>query len=156
MGLSQKLAAKRAAKEQRRAERQLTKSGDTAGQVVAGLRADRSPIDLAMLAKAAEMFSGDNDNEVMDTLLDKPHFRLMHAAAKEQLEGDWMGDFRKLLDVVKPIHKMQAQAVTLDQWKAYGFEAGLDEKGLLQGLQVIQIFRKSLDRNKLSKPRSRG
>lgn len=156
MSLKAKMAAKRAAKEQQAAERQLVKAGRSSKEIVAKLRADRSPINLDLLAKSAAMFDPANDNGGIDQLLDKPHFAAMHAMVREQLEGDWMSDFRKLLDAVKPVHRLQAQAMTFEQWLAYGYAAGLDERGLMQALQVVLIFRKSLDRNKLVKPKLRG
>lgn len=156
MSLKLKMAADRAAKEQKRAEKQLAGAGKSVRKVVEALRADRSPINLDLLAKAAEAFAPNNDGGEIDQLLDKPHFAMMHAMVRDQLEGDWMAEFRRLLEVVKPVHRLQAQVVTLDQWFIYGMEAQLDEKGLQQALQVVFIFRKSLDRNKLVKPRSRG
>ena len=152
MGLSEKLALKRAAKEQKRAERQLVKAGKTGEQIIASLNKDRSPINLEGIAKTAELFNPSQKSEVIEKLLDKAHYKAMYATVKEQLEGDWMDDFKKLLKAVPAVKGMQAQVISWKSWQEYGLAAGLDEKGLVQALQVILIFRKAGDMNKLAKP----
>ena len=156
MSLSERMAQSRLQKEQKRAERQLVKMGKSGEAVVASLRADRSPINLSDIEKVAGIFTDAERKDVVDELLDTPRFKAMYAMVKEYLTGDWSAEFRRLLNAVPPARRMQAQAISWDEWQGYAKDAGLDEKGLLQALQVIVIFRKSLDRNQVSKPKMRG
>lgn len=155
MSLKDKLAANRAAKDQKRAERQVVSAGKSASSIVDSLRKDRSQIDLILIEKAAGIISdaqSGQDKRIMDQLLDNAKHKLMFKAVEEYLSGDWAADFRKLLNSVPASHRRQAQIIKLEQWQEYGRSAGLDETGLVQALQVIFIFRKTFDRNQLSKP----
>ena len=157
MSLKEKMAAGRAAKDQKRAERQVVAAGKSAGSIVESLRKDRSPIDLVLIEKAAGVIADaqtGQSSEVMDQLLDSTKHRLMFKAVEEYLAGDWIADFRSLLNAVPALYRSQAQIIKLEQWQEFGRNAGLDEAGLVQALQVIFIFRKSFDRNQLVKPRN--
>jgi hypothetical protein len=156
MGLKEKMAASRAAKEQKLAERQVASAGKTAETIVDNLRKDRSQINLLLIEKVAGVISdaqSKEDNEVMNKLLDSAKHKLMYKAVEEYLSGDWMLDFKKLLKAVPGTFLRQAQVIKVDQWREYAVKAGIDEVGLVQALQVIFIFRKSFDRNQVSKPK---
>lgn len=149
MGLSEKLALQRAKKEQVRAERQLIKAGKSAKGIALTLSKDRTPILLKDIQTSAELFDPNKDNELIERLLDKPKYKAMYKIVKEELEGDWIQDFKSLLAAVPANKSMQAQSITWDEWQSYGKVASLDEKSLFQGLQVIHVFRKAMDPNQI-------
>ena len=155
MSLKERMAQNRLRNEQKRAERQLVKMGKSGEAVVASIRADRSPVNLGDIEKIAGIFTDAEKKDIVDKLLDTPRFKAMYAMVKEYLTGDWSADFRRLLNSVPPARRLQAQAISWEDWQQYGKEAALDERGLLQAIQVIVIFRKSLDRNQVSKPKMR-
>ena len=155
MSLKERMAQNRLRNEQKRAERQLVKMGKSGEAVVASIRADRSPVNLGDIEKIAGIFTDAEKKDIVDKLLDTPRFKAMYAMVKEYLTGDWSAVFRRLLNSVPPARRLQAQAISWEDWQQYGKEAALDERGLLQAIQVIVIFRKSLDRNQVSKPKMR-
>ena len=67
----------------------------------------------------------------------------MYMMVKEELQGDWMAEFRKLLSVMPQVAIMQGQTLSWEDWRRYADEAGLDEAGLTQALKVIVVFRKA-------------
>lgn len=157
MSLKEKMAANRAAKEQKRADRQVASAGKSSAEIVDNLRKDRSQIDLILIETAAGVIAdaqSGKSNVVVDKLLDNAKHKLMFKAVEEFLADDWIGEFRRLLNAVPAQLRRQAQVLKLDQWKEFSLSAGLDERGLVQALQVIFIFRKSFDRNQLVKPRN--
>ena len=153
MSLKEKMAVLRSAKEQKFAERQVASAGKTVEAIVGNLRKDRSQINLLLVEKVAEIIfdaQSKKDNEVMNKLLDSVKYRLMYKAVEEYLSGNWMVDFKNLLQAVPGIFLKQAQVIKVDKWREYAVKAGIDEVGLVQALQVIFIFRKSFDRNQIS------
>ena len=62
---------------------------------------------------------------------------------REELQGDWMADFRRLLSVMPQVAMMQGQTLSWNDWRKYADMAGLDEKALTQALQLIVVFRKA-------------
>lgn len=156
MSLSERMAKKRMANEQKRAERQLTKMGKSGEAVVASLREDRSPINLNEIDKIVGIFADAESKDLVEELLDKPRFKIMYAMVKDELTGNWSEEFRRLLSVVPADRRLQAQAISWQDWQGYAKDASLDEAGMLDALKVIAIFRKSMDRNQVSKPKMRG
>ena len=149
MGLSERMAAARAKKEQHSAERQARKLGDTGESIVKSLQSNRSRINLNNLDLVAGAFADAASDNIIEKLLDNAKHKLMYAMVKEYLEGDWMSEFRKLLAVVPADRRLMGQAITWQDWQAYSVKASLDERELVQALRVIAIFRDALDRNGL-------
>ena len=144
MSLKAKMAAKRALKEQKFADRQFKKVAQTGEALSAEIAANSGKLDLNVLEDVAREFGDASGNsQLMDALMSKPKNRIMYEAVKEHLEGDWMADFRKLLAEVPISRRSHAQNLTWEEWRGYGDAAGLDEKQMVQALQVIVIFRKS-------------
>lgn len=144
MSFSEKLAAKRALKEQRAAEKQLIQAGESGESLVRKIGAIRQPLNLEAIESSASVFDPNSENaHKIDELLRKPKERAMYAMVREHLTGDWMGDFRKLLAVLSRIQIMQGQSLSWDDWRAAADKAGLDEKQLTQALQVVFVFQKA-------------
>ena len=144
MSLKAKMAAQRAKKEQRFAERQLVKAGETGESLARSIAVMRTPLNLKRIEEAASIFDPNSENaELIDELLRKPKEKAMYMMVKEELQGDWMAEFRRLLSVMPQVAIMQGQTLSWEDWRGYADEAGLDEAGLTQALKVIVVFRKA-------------
>jgi len=144
MSLKAKMAAQRAKKEQRFAERQLIKAGETGESLARSISSMRQPLNLKRIEDAAAIFDPNSQNaEVIEKLLSKPKEKAMYLMVKDELQGDWMADFRRLLSVMPQVAIMQGQTLSWDDWRGYADQAGLDEKGLTQALKLIVVFRKA-------------
>lgn len=144
MSLKAKMAAQRAKKEQRFAERQLIKAGETGESLARSISSMRQPLNLKRIEDAAAIFDPNSQNaEVIEKLLSKPKEKAMYLMVKDELQGDWMADFRRLLSVMPQVAIMQGQTLSWDEWRGYADQAGLDEKGLTQALKLIVVFRKA-------------
>lgn len=151
MGLSERMAAARAKKEQHSAERQMRKLGETGEAIALSLQSNRSTINLNVLETGVSVFSDAISNNTIERLLDKPKFKIMYAMVKEHLQGEWMADFSKLIAAVPADRRMIAQSNSWQDWQAYAVKAGMNEHELLQALRVLAIFRDALDRNAIVK-----
>lgn len=144
MSLKAKMAAQRAKKEQRFAERQLIKAGETGESLARSISSMRQPLNLKRIEDAAAIFDPNSQNaEVIEKLLSKPKEKAMYLMVKDELQGDWMADFRRLLSVMPQVAIMQGQTLSWEDWRGYADQAGLDEKGLTQALKLIVVFRKA-------------
>ena len=144
MSLKAKMAAQRAKKEQRFAERQLIKAGETGESLARSISSMRQPLNLKRIEDAAAIFDPNSQNaEVIEKLLSKPKEKAMYLMVKDELQGDWMADFRRLLSVMPQVAIIQGQTLSWDDWRGYADQAGLDEKGLTQALKLIVVFRKA-------------
>ena len=104
----------------------------------------RQPLNLKRIEDAAAIFDPNSQNaEVIEKLLSKPKEKAMYLMVKDELQGDWMADFRRLLSVMPQVAIMQGQTLSWDDWRGYADQAGLDEKGLTQALKLIVVFRKA-------------
>lgn len=149
MSLKAKMAERRALKEQKQAERQLIKVGDTGEALAKNIASMRQPLNLKRIEDAASIFDPNSENsELIDKLLSKPKEKAMYMMVREELQGDWMADFRRLLSVMPQTAILQGQTLSWDEWRGYGDKAGLDEKGLTQALKLIVVFRKAENQRK--------
>jgi hypothetical protein len=147
MSLKAKMAAQRAKKQQKFAERQLLKAGETGESLARNIAAMRTPLDLRRIEEAASVFDPASDKAALvDELLSRPKEKAMYMVVKEELQGDWMADFRRLLAAMPMMAIMQGQTLSWDDWRGYADKAGLDENGLTQALKVIYVFRKADNR----------
>ena len=147
MSLKEKLAAKRAAKEQRLAEKQFSMTGKTAEQIARAISEKRNPVNIDLIISAASMFDPNQRNEeFLNALLSKPKERLMYEMVKEHLEADCMSDLKKVGEVISPAQRLNLQSMSWDDWRAAADRAGLDEKSLKGVLQIVAVFRDSLNR----------
>lgn len=144
MSLKEKMAARRAAKEQKSAERQLIKAGESGESLARTISSMRQPLNLKNIEESAAVFDPNSENsEVIDKLLSKPKEKAMYLMVREELQGDWMADFRRLLSVMPQVAILQGQTLSWEDWRKYADMAGLDEKALTQALQLIVVFRKA-------------
>lgn len=149
MSLKAKMAAKRLKKEQAIAERQLIKAGESGESLAKGIASMKTPLNLENIAESAAVFDPNSEkSEIIDELLKRPKEKAMYSMVREELRGDWMADFRRLLSVMPKVSIMQGQTLSWADWKRYGDEAGLDEKQLVQALQLITVFRKAENKRK--------
>ena len=104
----------------------------------------RQPLNLKRIEDAAAIFDPNSENAALvEELLRKPKEKAMYMMVKEELQGDWMADFRRLLSVMPSMAIMQGQTVSWQAWREYADKAGLDEEALTQALKLIVVFRKA-------------
>lgn len=141
MSLKEKLAAKRAQKEQKEAEKQLNIVGKTAEGTANLIAAEHNPIDLDKIISAANQFAeGQKNEEFMKRLLNDPIQRVRYELVKDHMSGEWLTEMNKLASVIPTLKRKNLQVLSWMDWKIFADEAGLDEKGLDGSLRVIAIF----------------
>lgn len=145
------MAARRVAKEQKFAEKQLATKGKTSKEIANLLVSNRNPISIDTILSAASKFDGSPENqEFIETLLNKPKQRVMYEFVKEHLQGDWLVDLNKISDVLSPGQSMNLQTISWEDWRAIADKAGLEEAGLKNVLQVIAVFRDGISKQNMA------
>lgn len=146
MGLSEKLAKRQAAKEQKFAERNFNKIGNSGEKVVASFSDNKGPIDLDLLIKSTDIFDNDLNNEKLLLLLKSAKHKVMYEMVKDHLKEGWIDDFKAVVKQANPIQRKNAQLLSWDDWKELGIKASVSEEGVFEAVKVIAIFRKQISK----------
>lgn len=142
MSLKEKLAAKRALKEQKRAESQLLQVEMDSKKLVEKISENRAPFDVDGIAQAASMIDPvSGDKAFIEEFLSKKKNLALYAVVKEYLQGDWMAQFKLLISGMTTLEKKNPQMLKWEDWRRLADNAGLDEAGLSQALFLITVFR---------------
>lgn len=143
LGLKEKMARDRAAKEQKRAERMSLKSLRTGDDLVGALRKGRqvSESDLKRIVTAVTVFheGGDDKQRVIDGL--KPAQRVMYEVVKNELKGEWMGSFLKLIESLPDEKRFRPYTITWPEWREFGMHAGMTDEQTSDALKVMLVMR---------------
>ncbi len=130
-------------KEQKRAERMGVKTLATGQSLVAELSKGRqiSEGDLKRMEKAVDVFrtGGEELDRVLENL--KVHQKAMYKIVQEELKGDWMGAFGKLVAGIPAAKRFRPFAITWPEWRQIGLEAGMNEEQVVDALKVMMVFR---------------
>lgn len=130
-------------KEQKRAERIGVKTTATGEGLVATLGRGRqiSADDLKRMEKAVAVFrdGGEELEKVLDNL--KLHHKTMYKMVQDELQGDWMGSFGRLVAGVPAARRFRPFNITWPEWLQIGMEAGMNEEEVVSALKVMLVFR---------------
>ncbi len=130
-------------KEQKRAERIGVKTTSTGEGLVATLGKGRqiSADDLKRMEKAVAVFrdGGEELERVLENL--KLHQKAMYNLVQDELQGDWMGAFGRLVEAIPASKRFRPFAITWPEWRQIGLEAGMNEEDVVSALKVMLVFR---------------
>lgn len=130
-------------KEQKRAERIGVKTTSTGEGLVATLGKGRqiSADDLKRMEQAVAVFrdGGDELQRVLDNL--KTHEKALYKIVQDELKGDWMGAFGRLVTAIPHVKRFRPFAITWPEWRQIGLEAGMNEEQVVDALKVMLVFR---------------
>lgn len=130
-------------KEQKRAERIGVKTASTGEGLVATLGKGRqiNADDLKRMEQAVSLFQkgGEELDKVIDNL--KLHHKTMYKMVQDELQGDWMGAFGRLVEAIPAARRFRPFTITWPDWKQIGMEAGMNEEDVVSALKVMLVFR---------------
>lgn len=130
-------------KEQKRAERIGVKTTSTGEGLVATLGKGRqiSADDLKRMEQAVAVFrdGGEELERVLENL--RLHQKAMYNLVQEELKGDWMGAFGRLVAAIPAAKRFRPFAITWPEWRQIGLEAGMNEEEVVDALKVMLVFR---------------
>jgi hypothetical protein len=130
-------------KEQKRAERMGVKTIATGEGLVAQLGKGRqiSDGDLKRMEQAVAVFrdGGEELDRVVENL--KLHQKAMYKMVQDELKGDWMGAFGRLVGAIPAARRFRPFAISWPEWRQIGLEAGMNEEEVVDALKVMLVFR---------------
>lgn len=130
-------------KEQKRAERLGVKTTSTGQGLVDTLQRGRqiSAADLKRMEQAVGVFrtGGEQLDRVLDDL--KTHHRVIYKMVQDELQGDWMGAFEKLIASMPKSREFRPFTISWPEWRQFGMEAGMTEEEVVSALKVLVVFR---------------
>ena len=130
-------------KEQKRAERIGVKTVSTGEGLVATLGKGRqiSADDLKRMEQAVAVFrdGGEELERVLENL--KLHEKAMYKIVQDELKGDWMGAFGRLVAAIPAVKRFRPFAISWPEWRQIGLEAGMNEEEVVDALKVMLVFR---------------
>lgn len=143
MSFKERRERERLQKEQKRAERIGVNTLATGESLVATLGKGRqiSSSDLERMEKAVEVFQigGEEMDRVKENL--KLHHKALFKIVEEELKGDWMGSFGRLVKAIPQARRFRPFAISWPEWKQIGMEAGMNEEDVVAALKVMLVFR---------------
>lgn len=130
-------------KEQKRAERIGVKTDATGAGLVATLSRGRQigADDLKRMETAVSIFQ--NGGPELDRVIEdlKLRHKALYKVVEDELKGDWMGAFMRLVASIPAAKRFRPFAITWPEWRQFGMEAGMNEEETVAALKVMLVFR---------------